>query len=314
MTQRLSAVFEMPPLAEPGHVVSEAEVDFFRREGFLVKRGLLDPPKLAAAMDRIWLHTLANVPAREGSGWTLSREDPATWVNPQWARMPPHPESGPHQGRQPIEYYGGTLKLHDIGDARYLLDLLPDEPRVLAVAHALLGKDLRPSHRTRGVYALFPTEEAASLLPHTDQVCQQLNACAYLEDVKPGNGGFTVYPGSHELVFRAHRYESNWSPLPSLRDVLRRVAEQIEPCEIVAEKGSVIFWHGRMVHSSGIHLGPDIRWALFADFTQEREVLSDEEHRRVGQFEWFKNAKLFRNDWPVGADLWRHWNIGRARP
>ena len=39
-----------------------------------------------------------------------------------------------------------------------------------------------------------------------------------------------------------------------------------DACEIVAEKGAVVFWHGRSVHSPGIHTGDDIRWAMFADF------------------------------------------------
>ena len=323
--QKLSVVFEMPNLAVPGEVVSKAEIDFFRENGFIVKKGLLDPLRLESAMEKIWSHMLERVPVLDGTDWALSRDDRATWINPQWAPMPPHPESGPYQGRQPIEHYGRTVKLHDIGNADYLLDLLPNDPNVRAIAEAILGEDLLASVRTRGVYALFPTRNpsdptgkkrlsGASLGPHTDQVCQQLNACAYLDEVKPRNGGFTLYPGSHKLMFQAHRYESNWSPLPSFRDVLRKVAEEIEPYELVADKGSVIFWHGRMVHSSGVHIGNDIRWALFADFTQNREVMSDEEHRRLGQFEWFKNTKLFRDDWPASGDMWRNWNVGDKRP
>jgi len=52
-------------------------------------------------------------------------------------------------------------------------------------------------------------------------VCQQLNACAYLSDVEPRSEGFTVYPGSHSRLFQQHRYEANWSPLPSYSSVLR---------------------------------------------------------------------------------------------
>jgi ectoine hydroxylase-related dioxygenase (phytanoyl-CoA dioxygenase family) len=140
-------------------------------------------------------------------------------------------------------------------------------------------------------------------------VCQQLNACAYLDDVAPRSGGFTVYPGSHKLMFQAHRYESNWSPKPSYQDVMTKVVEEIEPYEIVAEKGAVIFWHGRTVHSSGIHIGSTIRWALFADFTRDRAVMNDEEHKQLGQFEWFKDTKLFREDSPVSTDMWRNWKV-----
>ena len=39
----------------------------------------------------------------------------------------------------------------------------------------------------------------------------------------------------------------------------------------------MIFWHGRTVHSAGIHLGQDVRWALFADYAQDLPVLSDDD-------------------------------------
>ena len=180
----------------------------------------------------------------------------------------------------------------------------------------LLG-ELRPSSRTRGVYALFPTTSAddeesrivRALGPHTDQVCQQLNACAYLDDVPPRGGGFTVYPGSHRIMHRAHRLAANWSPLPTFRDAMRQVVAEIEPFELAGRKGDVIFWHGRTVHSAGAHLSRDIRWALFADFTHDRETLSDEEHRDAGLYEWFKDAKLFRADHEAGEDMWQGWRL-----
>ena len=308
----------MPDLTVPGELVSKAELDFFREYGFLVKKALLDPDKLEPALDRIWTHLLTEVPVKPGSAWTLSREDKQTWKDPEWAEMPPHPVDGPFQGRHPIEHMRRVVKLHDLGSENYILELLPNDPRVREVAETILSRDLRVSTRVCGVYIVFPSESAAKELddnvrvlgPHTDQVCQQLNACGYLEDVNPRNGGFTVYPGSHKRMFRAHRYEANWSPLSSFRDTLKDVAETIEPYEIVAEKGSVVFWHGRTVHSVGIHLGADIRWALFADFTQNQPILTDEEHKDVNQYEWFKDAKLFRSDELAGEDMWRSWRLG----
>ena len=317
--QRPSVVFEMPDLTIAGEVVSEAEMDFFCEYGFLVKKRILDPDKLEAALDRIWTHLLAKVPVKPGSAWTLSRDDKQTWKDPEWAEMVPHPVDGPFQGRHPIEHMRRIVKLHDLGSENYILDLLPNDPHVREVAETILSRDLRAITRVRGVYIVFPSEPLSEgkledqgrfLGPHTDQVCQQLNACGYLEDVNPRNGGFTVYPGSHKRMFRAHRYEANWSPLSSFRDTLKEVAETIEPYEIVAEKGSVVFWHGRTVHSVGVHLGADIRWALFADFTRNQPVLTDEEHKDANQYEWFKDAKLFRADKLVGDDMWRSWRLG----
>ena len=308
----------MPAIAVPGEPLSGAEIDFFVANGFVVKRGLIEHDALAAAMERIWAHLLDRVPIDRQSGWSLSPNDPTTWLNPRWASMPPVPKAGFYSGRQRIVHAGATVKLHDLGDADFLLDLLPNNPEVRRVAARLLG-DLRPSKRTRGVYALFPTtsvdDEQSRIIralgPHTDQVCQQLNACAYLDDVPPRGGGFTVYPGSHRIMYRAHQLAANWSPLPTFRDAMRQVVAEIEPVELAGGKGDVIFWHGRTVHSAGAHLGRRIRWALFADFTHDRETLSDEEHRLQGLYEWFKDAKLFRADHEAGEDMWQGWRLAK---
>ena len=319
-----SRVFEMPAIAEDGEVVSRREIEFFVDHGFLVKRCLLDPRAIEAALDRIWGHLLAVVPMDEATAASLSPADPTTWRDPGWGSMSEPPASGPYQGRQPVVHSRATVKLHDLGAADFLVDLLPNNPLVREVATVMLG-DLRPSERTRGVYAVFPTtvgddepgqarRGATALGPHTDQVCQQLNACAYLADVGPRHGGFTVYPGSHRIMFRAHRYAANWSPLPHFRDAVQRVVDEIQPYEVVGNAGDVIFWHGRTVHSAGIHIGDDIRWAVFADFTRDLETLDAEAHKAAGQFEWFKDARLFRHDALAGDDMWQNWALGGAEP
>lgn len=315
-----SVVFEIPDLRKAGETVSEDEIGFFVENGFLVKKRLIDGVAVETALENAWAYLRDQVPMAEAAT-PPSPDEPSTWTSPRWARMPSPDASGPYQGRQRIVYSGHTVKLHDLGDAAYLLDLVPNHPRVRAVAKAILGEDLRPSERTRGVYAAFPNAGEVDpddpgrltrpLGPHTDQVCQQLNVCVYLDDVPPRNGGFTLYPGSHRIMFRAHRYEANWSPLPNFRDAMRKVVAEIEPVELAGEKGDVIFWHGRTVHSAGVHLGDAIRWAVFADFTLDREVLSPEDHKRIGQFEWFKDAKRFAEDAPAGKDMWRGWRLGK---
>lgn len=318
--RRASEVFEAPDLSQPGFALSTGERAFFMEHGFLVKKHLVSEGLLVPAMDRIWSHLLQVVPVHPETAWRLARDDRSTWLNPQWAMMPPPPESGPFQGRQPVEYYGRFVKMHDIGAEEFLLQLLPRNERVVAVASALLSTSLRPVARMRGVYPVFPSRDAAdpsgarrisgrALGPHTDQVCQQLNVCLYLEDVSARSGGFTVYPGSHRRLFQAHSHESNYTPLPSYDADVLEILRNTTPLELVAPRGSVIFWHGRLLHSAGIHVGDDIRWAAFADFTQDRPVLDDEEHRKLGQFEWFKDAKLFRDDAPVTADMWQNWRL-----
>jgi hypothetical protein len=113
-------------------------------------------------------------------------------------------------------------------------------------------------------------------------------------------------------LFREHRYEANWSPLPSYPSAAQEVACAIEPFELTAAQGSVIFWHGRLAHTPGIHLSHAIRWAAFADYTLDRPMLTDDEHRALGQYKWFKDAKLFRQDFETSPAMWRHWAIDES--
>lgn len=317
---RRPSVYSAPRLATPGVHLSPAEASFFVANGFFVKHGLLSATAIDGARDRIWTHLLDRVPRRTGA--PLRRDDPATWVAPRWAPRPPTPKAGPHAGRRRIDYGGTAVKLHDLGSASYLLRLVPNDPALREVATALLG-DLRPSQRSRGVYALFPNTASkhpdlgSALSPHTDRVCQQLNVCVYLDDVPPRSGGFTLYPGSHRTMFKAHRYHANWSPTQDYDTAIEQATTTTTPLEIAGAKGDAIFWHGRTIHSAGAHLGEGIRWAVFADYTHCRPTLSDDEHHAVGQYEWFKDAKLFREDAivEVGDDaaseaMWRGWRLG----
>lgn len=316
-----SVAYQAPRLEAAGVPLCRAEAAFFVAHGFLVKRGLIEEAAIDKALERIWAHLLDRVP--QAGGRRLLPDEPDTWLDPQWAPTPPTPKAGPHAGRLRTEHRGANVKLHDLGGADFLVRLVPNNPPLRAVAAALLG-DLRPSRRVRGVYAVFPTtappsgDPAAGLAPHTDQVCQQLNLCVYLDDVPPRSGGFTIYPGSHRAMFPAHRWHANWSPLAGYKEAVEQVAAKTQPLELVGAKGDAVFWHGRTVHSAGIHAGRNVRWAVFANFTHDRRVLGDDEHRAAGQYEWFKDAKLFRDDARVAASgeaagaagMWRGWRLG----
>ena len=319
---RPSIVFEPPDLAVDGVIVSDAEIEFFKENGFLFKRHLIDREATADALDRAWQSLTETVPPAEGSSWQLQRDNPETWRTPQWSTLPPADSSGPFEGRQRTAVHGRTVKMHEIGDQQYLLNLVPNNPKIREIARSLLADNLKRSERTRGVYALFPTKRlsaeevekrlnGSSLGPHTDRVCQQLNVCVYLDDVPPRSGGFTVYPGSHRIMFQAHRYEANWSPTDSFSDAMQEVVRKITPVEFVGNQGDVVFWHGRTVHSAGVHIGDSIRWAVFADFTEDREILDADAHRAMGLYEWFKDAKMFKSDREVSDDMWRSWRLAQ---
>lgn len=301
------------PQIETEAELSAEEIGFFKENGFLIKKNLIEKRLTDEALSKSWDYLLANVPLAKGA--TLNRTELETWFDPKWSDMPAADNSGFYEGRQPNVYQGTTVKLHDCGNSDFLLSLLPNNEGVRSIARQLLGPVLRPSRRTRGVYAIFPSKRQKEpitgkmLGPHADRVCQQLNVCTYLNDVPPRNGGFTVYPGAHRIMYHAHACESNWSPRPEYTDYLRRAVEETTPVELVGNAGDVIFWHGRMVHTAGIHVGSQIRWAVFGDYSQDRQCLSEDEHRKLGQYEWFKDTQLFRDDPAPSTDMWKSWNI-----
>jgi len=307
-----SVIFSAPDISVEGAPVSREELRLFRETGFLVKRGLLDRASLSAALDEAWKQLADEAPRAAGSSaWAPSRSDESTWTTP---RPDDNAEAAASDERQDITVRGQYVKMRGLGGDPCILNLFPNDQRVRDVVTALLGEPLRPTARTRGVYAVFPscspTGAVSHLRPHIDKGCQQLNACAYLDDVAPQNGGFTVYPGSHRMMFHAHQSEANYSPIqPAFSECMENVERNIRPHELVGEKGTVIFWHGRLVHSKGIHIGSKIRWAVFADFMHDCEVQSDDEHRRLGQHEWFKDTRLFKHDRRVGDDMWKNWRM-----
>ena len=211
----------MPSLGN-GAGISTEEIDFFKENGFLIKKNLLDKDAASEGLDKAWEYLLDHVPLAKN--FKLERSNPNSWFDPQWGDMPPVPQSGFYEGRQPNVFQGTTVKLHDCGNAAFILDFLPNNTAVRTIAHRFLGERLKPIRRTRGVYAIFPskrnTEPISGMMlgPHADRVCQQLNVCAYLNDVPPETGDSQFIPELTESCIArmiakqiGHQSRTTWS-------------------------------------------------------------------------------------------------------
>jgi|EP01043_Picozoa_sp_COSAG02_P003522 hypothetical protein len=125
------------------------DIAFFKEHGFLIKKRLLDPVKVAEAMSRVWDvlegRTLAAVPgisvARHQHSVSpgISRSHPASWVG----------ASVNHDG-----HHSGGLR--SLGHLDWMRELVPYDTNVRAIATAMLGP-LRENRRVRGVYPIFPS-------------------------------------------------------------------------------------------------------------------------------------------------------------
>ena len=219
--------------------LNRIEVEFFKTNGYLIKRGLLADQTNAfkQAIDHFW---------RGVPNGALSRDDPQTWLdNPSahWSEAD-HMRVGTLMG---TNWKMRSRGEYGIGTGRFWVDQLANHPRMLKLASDFLGSAIKPVNRVRGIYGVFPLCDARNdrLRPHGDYMASQLSAMVLLCDVDPRCGGFTLWPGSHHRMhmrwdrvngstitgFRVHTY-------PKERDQLLR---DTAPVEFTGAAGDVIF-------------------------------------------------------------------------
>jgi hypothetical protein len=181
--------------------LSDEDVRLWVRDGFLIKRGLLDPALCAAARERLW--ALNSLPR-------LRRDAPASWTEFRTDEESDDPASL----RRRYSWRARSCKQEEL-----LLELLPRNRAVFSVAEELLGtgavgftpsgyysEDLAGGFseaKTRGIYAIMPYDRQRPRTPlrlHNDSTLEnrdRVSVVGYIDDVAPGGGGFAVWPGTH---------------------------------------------------------------------------------------------------------------------
>ena len=115
------------------------EMRFFKRNGYLIKRGVLDPALMERARARLW----------DGAPPGRTRQDPATWVGP-FREDEENPDGANHRR-------GFRWNFREPGDEEWMVRLLATDPKVWAMAEQMLGKgQLVQPPRIRGIYCTLP--------------------------------------------------------------------------------------------------------------------------------------------------------------
>ena len=331
----------------------------FKRDGYLVLPGVLDPERCRSARDKMW-ETLADGLPR------MKRDDPATWgpiSDEESERLAAKRPSG---GGEPLLGGKGHRFYIRNGAEQDMLDL---SPRALwTIAEQLMGADTvvwpegaDESGMTTGPCLMsddavgglvshmgdrmgwpekgtFETEDALKLpkngpvwlngqgsrglyctLPnspspgpeyrgsHSDGACYgrwRLQFAAYIDDLPPNSGGFTVWPGSHTRI-----WDKQWEAYKEgekhtdkhLTDrkaggysdaVIGQIKVDTKPVDTHGPAGSVVLWHTTILHMAGQNCSDDvIRQATIYGYLKTRAALSDELA--------LDNA---------GGDAWRDWS------
>ncbi len=285
-----------PDLDPPGAGrigLTPSEVDQFREFGYVIKRGLVPPDDFAAIIDFWWQQ-----PPVVTAG--AVRDDPGTWISPgrYWPRdnrwglkdnwMGSHPWPGPTDprpganmgervGRLPFKLTrdraNDVWRWHGIGHDPAFVEVSAAHPRVLHMVELLLGGPVKRPRRSRGIYALFPkdpSEPASRLGPHMDDNPTELLVSMILEDIDPREGGFTLYPGSAQMLYPTSAQALNWVATEHSPAAMDDIKANVQPIEFTGKAGDVVFCHGWTVHSAGIHDGKRIRMAAFHDLNKVR--------------------------------------------
>jgi ectoine hydroxylase len=212
-------------------VLSEAQIEAYRRDGFLVVPDLVAPAEAAAALARIG--ELAKLERRE----VILEKD----------------------GRTVRSLMNG----HRFDD---LLGRFVRHPRLVDAARAIVGSEVYIFQSIFNCKAPFtgdvwqwhqdyPTYLADDGMPSPRAV----NVLVFLEEVGEFNGPLMLIPGSHEAEAEVNEVDRSTTSYPLRSASAETVAELARRRGIVAPKGppgTAIFAHTNIVHGSGPNMSP----------------------------------------------------------
>jgi hypothetical protein len=114
----------LPAAVMPLPLLSREDIAHFKREGYIIKHGLLDPELLARCRARLW----------QGAPPRLRPDDAASWLGP----LRPEEEGGSGSHGIPVDSRQGYIwKVRSAGGDEVMLDLLPRA--LMPIAEQLLG-------------------------------------------------------------------------------------------------------------------------------------------------------------------------------
>jgi len=251
--------------------LSHNEVEFFKQNGYLIKRNILEPGLMERAQERLWA----------GAPPELQRDDPETWIGP-FVESSDDPDSVRHDF---------TWKFRAPSREAWMIQLLPKNETVWAIAEQLLGAGaLEEPQRIRGIYCMMPEGDHPDrpYRCHVDQHPFHLGVVGYIDHVAPNGGGFTIWPGSHRVFYHDFETRYSFNPTPQAQADIQRINQQPH-VDCHGDAGDVVFWHHRMGHSAGHNRSRQIRQAVLYDFRK----------KDLAQMQ----------DQPPAKDMWADWAI-----
>ena len=293
--------------------LNDNEIAHFKRDGFIVKRGLIDDPALfAEVVDLIW----SKVP-RE----LMRRHDSETWVSPadsEWTEADSLKVGMLARDNWKIRSKGPS----GIGTEALLVDGIANHPKVQSVVGRLIGRPVKPVRRVRGVYCIFPSAPGTAnrYNVHVDYISSHVAAMVMVDEIGPDCGGFMFWPGSHVTLHpywqTVHGSGMDAAQAEPFRAAKERILKETSSIEFTGSPGDVIFWHPRALHSAGINRSaekgkPMARPIVPCDFQLAGLTFADDTDFGPGEdFQWWIDTRNTTKDLPTTTDnIWDDWAI-----
>ena len=230
-------------------MLTDEQIERFYTLGYCVARVGVDDGIVERAIDTVWEHCPSS----------FRPNIPRTWKG----------EFTDCCKTESIKDRRGRVKFREcLRGERWLYDLTAVHPDILAGVTDLIGDPIAPEY-VRGLYPVFPTAPRR-VHGHCDRHKFQVGVVLYLSDVSPRGGGFTVWPGSHNVMAKHHGSLGGEDRLPTFDSAVAGVQASTQPVEVVGPSGTVVFWHQRIVHTAGINTRKTVRHATLCDFKNER--------------------------------------------
>ena len=163
---------------------------------------------------------------------------------------------------------------------------------------------------TRGLYCTLPNSPSHGpdyRGAHSDGACYgrwRFQISAYIDDVPPNCGGFTVWPGSHSRIWPEQwkafqKGEKHTDKHLAVRKaggyadpVIGEIKADTEPFDCHGPAGTVVLWHTKILHIAGQNASNDvIRQATIYGFKKTPEAVPD---------------PLVMDN--TNGDIWRDWS------
>ena len=275
--------------------LTSEQISFFRQYGYLIIPGLMDLALCRQARDMLW-HSLpddADIKRSEVNSHVGPFSEHDFLDDPLNSRV------------------GFRWQLRETSTHKDLIDLVYSSS-VMAIAEQLLGRNkvqqpvvdgsvmgsrgkawpdgpVDPalnSEGIRGIYATLPNPAENAAAPtgaHTDGHPFMLSLVGLIDDVPPGGGAFTVWPGSHARLYPVCQMQYDqpripfYDHLPSFKgiihpqayhDELAQILLDTKPVDCWGSAGDVVFWHHRLVHAASENTSDVIRQAVLADLNR----------------------------------------------